>query len=174
MIQVSTPFVELIKLDMDYDVKMGYELQLVTVTVKYDRLSQAKSLGIKLKNTLEGAGKHRTEIQLVRDGQSTSALLVVNIEKTNAKLVIKTPDNRTRSYKVWLDISGRGAYELGAKSTEFQDVLFQVEQYVPEKVLKTEDTTTTTGAKASLKYGGQDLATANIMLEVCKVICRYH
>ena len=96
--QLTTPFDDLERLDVDYNFNIGSYQQLATVTVKYDRLGQGpKVMGAKLKNSLEAESRHRLEMKLVKESETTSAVLFVNLDKTNAKLVVKTPDGQVRS-----------------------------------------------------------------------------
>ena len=96
--QLTTPFDDLERLDVDYNFNIGSYQQLATVTVKYDRLGQGpKVMGAKLKNSLEAESRHRLEMKLVKESETTSAVLFVNLDKTNAKLVVKTPDGQVWS-----------------------------------------------------------------------------
>lgn len=188
---MTTPFEDLKRLDLDYDLSMGYDLQLAMATLKYERLDEGvRTMGFKLKKTLQGEGLHKLEMRFVRDEDVISAVVFVDLGKTNAKLIVKTPDGQvkmpcpsssslvtinyhkndfglqTRSYWLRLERNAGGKFEVGLKSTEFEDIVVTVQQYVPDKVIKTDTQTTTQGVKASIMHGSRELAAANVMLEV--------
>ena len=102
MFQVTTPFEDLKRLDLDYDLSMGYDLQLAMATLKYERLDEGvRTMGFKLKKTLEGESRHKLEMRFVRDEDITSAVLFVDLGKTNAKLIVKTPDGQVGINKLY-------------------------------------------------------------------------
>ena len=95
ILQVTTPFEDLKRLEFDYDLNMGYDLQLAVVTLKYDRFDAGlKTMGFKVKKTLEGEARHKLEMKFIWDQDSTSAVLFVDLGKTNAKLIVKTPNGQ--------------------------------------------------------------------------------